>query len=664
MSNRGVRFEDLRILGSLRLGGCLDALRELDCMERITHTWRSRVLVADGAMGTLLLSRAGGVSGCVELLNLKSPHLVEQAHREYLAAGAQIIETNTFAANRLKLAKAEMHTGVEEINRAAVRIARRVAAGRAYIGGSVGPLGAPLWPFGVTRADEAKDIFAEHISAIASEQPDFLILETFGSVAEMLLAIEAAQHIAPELPVLASLATVEDGKTVGGDPLVDAFARLFDAGAAAVGVNCAVGPHAVLDALAPLAGGICGPLSVMPNAGYPRRIDDRTIYESSPEYFAEFAGRFVELGATVVGGCCGTTPGHIRAIERTVRELSPRAAPPAQPLRVAGEARHARLLTSAPSPGAFDRKLGRSFVTTVELAPPRGPDAGDAIAAAKLLETAGADAVNVSDNPTARLRMASCALAHLIMRATKLATILHLGCRDRNVLGLQSDLLGAAALGVTAVLPLTGDPSNIGDFPKATSVFDVTALGLTEILAALNRGTDQAGNSIGMPTHFRIGMAVNPHAKLMHAELERMEQKRNAGADFAITQPIFDLAALRAYVEWAAQHNFPLIAGVVLLRDYANAEFLHNEVPGMQIPEPVRRRMRFARDQKAEGVAIARELIAQLAGTAGVAGAYLIPQDRYREAAEAIAGVGAPTQNRDVAAFGHDGSFTRDAGAP
>jgi homocysteine S-methyltransferase len=272
---------------------------------------------------------------------------------------------------------------------------------------------------------------------------------------------------------------------------------------------------------------------------------------------------------------------------------------------------------------------------TVEVSPPRGSDAGDAVAAAKLLESAGADAVNISDNPTARLRMSSTALAHLIMRDTKLATILHLTCRDRNLLALQSELLGAAALGVTAILALTGDPSNVGDFPKATSVFDVTSLGLTQIVQALNTGKDHAGNDIGGPTKFRIGVAVNP-TTMTHAELERLEQKLHAGAGFAVTQPVFDSASLQPFLNWTAGRGFPVLVGVLLLRNYRNAEFLHNEVPGMHVPEPVRERMRQANDERSEGIAIARDLLIELGRTPGVAGAYIIPQDRYDAAAEVM----------------------------
>ncbi len=605
----------------------------------LTRRWMSDILVADGAMGTLLIARGAQVASCVEVLNVEAPQVIRDVHRDYIAAGAAIIETNTFAANRLKLAAHELRGKLEAINRAGVELARDAAVGAAYVAGSVGPLGALMWPFGIVTVDEARDVFAEHIAAVAAGNPDFLLLETFGSAAELCLALAAAKKVAPHLPVLASLSVVEDGKTAGGDPLLSAFSRLLEAGADALGVNCAVGPQTVHDALAPIASRIEAPLSVMPNAGYPHRLDDRTIYESSPAYFARFALRFVELGASIIGGCCGTTPEHIHAIAQAVAGRS-RQRPASEGPGDGEDARESvasgRRAPAAGAPSAFERKLGRQFVMTVEVSPPRGADAGDAINAARLLEAAGADAVNISDNPTARLRMSSAAVAHLIMRETKLATILHLTCRDRNLLALQSELLGAAALGVTGILALTGDPSNVGDFPKATSVFDVTSLGLTQIVRDLNVGRDQAGSDIGRPTRFRIGVAVNPTTKTLAAELEKLEQKRAAGADFAVTQPVFDVGSITPFLAWAAERHFPVLVGVLVLRSHRNAEFLHNEVPGMHVPEAVRERLRTAQDEAGEGVAIVRDILVELARTPGVAGAYIIPQDRYDAAAEAM----------------------------
>ena len=609
----------------------------------LTHTWSSRISVADGAMGTLLIARGATVASCVEVLNIESPDAVTAAHRDYLEAGAQIIESNTFAANRLKLGAHELRARLGEINAKGVALARAAAAGRAFVAGSVGPLGALLWPFGIVTADEARDVFAEHIAALATQQPDVLMLETFGSVAEALLALRASKTTAPNIPTLVSLSVVEDGKTAGGDMLASAFAALLEAGADGIGINCAVGPQVVYDALAPIAEKLEAPLSVMPNAGYPHRIEDRTIYESSPSYFAQFARRFADLGATIVGGCCGTTPEHIRAIADALPDRTRRRTTPAVAAASAGVL-HAQSAPKAPRvershATAFERKLGRQFVITVEISPPRGANATDAVAAAKALLAAGADGVNISDNPTARLRMSSTALAHLVMRETGLATILHLTCRDRNLLALQSELLGAAALGITAVLPLTGDPSNVGDFPKATSVFDVTSLGLTKMVRDLNIGRDHAGSIVDPPTHFRIGVAVNPGTKSLAGELEKVQQKLDAGADFAVTQPVFDVTAIQPFLAWAAGRSLPVLVGVLLLRSHRNAEFLHNEVPGMHVPDAVRERLLHASDASREGMAVACDVIMELSRTPGVAGAYLIPQDRYEAAASVIATV-------------------------
>lgn len=608
-------------------------------MQPIASRWNADVLLADGAMGTLLLDRAPAATTCVERLNLDHPDLVARAHADYVAAGAQIIESNTFAANRLKLAAHELREQLGEINAAGMRLAREAAGDRAYVAGSIGPLGALMRPLGLVEHAEASEVFAEHIAAVVAGRPDLLLLETFGSVDEALLALAAAKRVAGSIPVVVSLSVIEDGKTPGGDPLLPALSRLHAAGADALGVNCAVGPQGVYDVLAPVIAHVTAPIFVMPNAGYPHRIDDRAVYQSSPEYFRRFARDFVALGANVIGGCCGTTPEHVAAMRADVRDarVLPRA--PRAPVKVEERATEpARaVLPSQRALTGFERRLGNEFVTTVEVSPPRGVDYSNAVAGAKLLEAAGADAVDISDNPTARLRMSSSALAHLIMRETKLATILHFTCRDRNLLGLQSELLGAAALGVTAILALTGDPSNVGDFPKATSVFDVTSVGLTEIVNSLNHGKDHAGTDVGAPTRFRVGVAINPLARDLDVEFKKFDEKLAAGADFAMTQPIYDVAEIKPFLDRMAALKFPVLVGVLLLRSYKNAEFLHNEVPGMTVPQAIRDRMRGAKDGKAEGVAIARDLMLELEQTPGAAGAYLIPQDRYEMAADVLA---------------------------
>jgi methionine synthase I (cobalamin-dependent)/5,10-methylenetetrahydrofolate reductase len=620
--------------------------------EFITARWRRAALLADGAMGTLLFARGAASGTSVEGANLDRPGDVSRAHAEYLSAGAELITTNTFAANRLKLAGHDRAGALDSINAAGVRLARAASGVDAYVAASVGPSGALLRPLGPLDEREAFDVFAEQIGALANAAPDLLLLETFGSVGEALVALDAAKRTAPSLPVLVSLSVVEDGTTPAGDDLGIAFAKLKAAGADALGLNCAVGPQALYDALTPHAGAIDLPFSVMPNAGFPENIDGRTVYRAAPEYFAMFARDFIALGAAIVGGCCGTTPDVIRAMSPEVRgkPLARRAtfgrpATPApvrefvRPRTVPGSAERAATLPVDRPLTAFERKLGREFVVTVEVTPPRGVDYAAALDGARLIQDAGADAVDIADNPTARLRMSSLALAHLIRRETSLAAILHLTCRDRNLLALQSELLGAAALDVTAILALTGDPSNIGDFPRATSVFDVTASGLTEIVHALNAGRDLAGNSLGAKARFRVGVAVNPLAADLDAEFAAFEDKRRAGADFAMTQPVYDIGSLAPFLARARALDVPLIVGLLPLRSYRNAEYLHNEVPGMFIPDAVRERMRVSRDGALEGAALAREMFATLRETPGVAGAYIMPQGRYEIIAEIIRAV-------------------------
>jgi methionine synthase I (cobalamin-dependent)/5,10-methylenetetrahydrofolate reductase len=617
--------------------------------EHITARWRRTALLADGAMGTLLFARGAASGTCVEGANLDRPDDVSRAHAEYRSAGAEFITTNTFAANRLKLAGHDLAGRLDAINAAGVLLARAASGTEAYVAASVGPTGALLRPLGPLDDREAFDVFAEQIAALARSSPDLLLLETFGSVGEALVALDAAKRTAPALPVLVSLSVVEDGTTPAGDELGVAFAKLRAAGADALGVNCAVGPQALYDALSPHAGAMDLPFSVMPNAGYPENIDGRTVYRAAPQYFAMFARDFIALGAAIVGGCCGTTPDVIKAMAPEVVgkpiHRSASAVRPVVPatvrelLRAPSNAGRVATLPADRPLTAFERKLGREFVVTVEVTPPRGVDYAAALDGARLIQDAGADAVDIADNPTARLRMSSLALAHLIRRETSLATILHLTCRDRNVLALQSELLGAAALDITAILSLTGDPSNIGDFPRATSVFDVTATGLTEIVHALNAGRDLAGNALGAKARFRVGVAVNPLAGDLDSEFAKFEDKRRAGADFAMTQPVYDIDALAPFLNRARGLAVPLLVGLLPLRSYRNAEYLHNEVPGMFIPDAVRERMRQSRDGAMEGAALAREMFEALRETPGVAGAYIMPQGRYEIVADIIRSV-------------------------
>ncbi|MDE2571714.1 MAG: bifunctional homocysteine S-methyltransferase/methylenetetrahydrofolate reductase, partial [bacterium] len=530
-----------------------------------------------------------------------------------------------------------------EINAAGVRLARRSAlrvqnARPVYVAASVGPLGKMLHPFGTLTEDRAREIFAEQCAALAAEKPDAFILETLTGVAEGRAALRAAREAAPEIPRICTLAMHESGRTQYGEEAVDALRGLLEAGADVVGLNCALGPAQTYEILAAIAGEFSAPLAALPNAGYPGRLHGRTVYFSSPEYFGEYARAFAELGVNLIGGCCGTTPAHTHAMRQALHEATPgdRRAVPVLEVQAYERAAPTEPVRRG---NAFDERLGRQFVITAEIEPPRGIDYHEQLAGARLLEEAGVDAVNLTDNQRAQLRMSPIALASLVMQQTNLATILHFSCRDRNLLALQSELLGAAALGVTAILALTGDPAAFGDYPVATGVYDVNSVGLVGILSALNEGKRLGGVEIGPPTSFKIGVAVNPLARDLEAEVERLREKVESGAHFALTQPLYEIAALRRFaaeLERARVPHLPILVGILPLRSARSAEFLHNEVPGMLVPQAIRDRMRRAGAGGArEGIRIAREFLDEAQALAG--GAYVIPMGRYDAAAEVIA---------------------------
>ncbi|TAM92774.1 bifunctional homocysteine S-methyltransferase/methylenetetrahydrofolate reductase [bacterium] len=606
---------------------------------------RSGILLADGAMGTMLIAGGAAPHTCLEARNLEQPQAVRTIHERYVEAGADLIETNTFGANALKLADFSLEHRLTEINAAGVRLARhaaRSASRRVYVGASVGPLGKALQPYGTMTEERAVEIYREQCAALAAERPDAFVLETLTGLAEARAALRAALDAAPDIPRICTLAMLEGGQTQYGEDAGEVLRALIDAGADAVGLNCALGPAQTYEILAPIAGDFSVPLAASPNAGFPGRLHGRTVYFSSPEYFAEYAGAFAELGVNLIGGCCGTTPAHTAAMRAALRGAS------------LGDRRAVHVVSvhdyerpAAPPPlrrgHAFEERLGREFVITAEIEPPRGIDYRAQLAGARMLEEAGADAIDLTDNQRAQLHMSPIALASLLMQHTKLATILHFSCRDRNLLALQAELLGAAALGITAILALTGDPAAFGDYPVATGVYDVTSVGLVGILRALNDGKRHGGIDIGPPASFKIGVAVNPLARDIDSELARFRQKIAGGAHFALTQPIYEIEALRRFVselDRAEITRIPILAGVLPLRSLRSAEFLHNEVPGMFVPEGIRDRMRRAGENGSrEGVRIAREFVEEARTLVG--GAYVIPMGRYEAAAEVIAPIAA-----------------------
>ena len=574
-----------------------------------------RVHVFDGAMGTMLYARGVFINVCYDELNLKAPDLVRDIHREYVKAGAEILETNTFGANPVKLGHYGLAEETAAINRRAAELAREAAGARALVTGAIGPLGIRLEPFGETSRVEAFELFKTQAQGLLDGGVHGFVLETFSDLDEIHEALRAARSLC-DLPVFAQMTIQEDGATAyGHDP--EALARALDEfGADVIGLNCSVGPQGVLEAIEKMARVTSRPLSAQPNAGLPRQVGDRKIYMASPEYTGEYAKRLVEAGARFVGGCCGTTPEHIKTVAAYVQSVSPR-----QVIAVSAEPVVAPTGVE-PVPLAERSRWGRKlatggFVTTVEIVPPRGVDPAAMLAGARALKIAGVDAINVPDGPRAQSRMGALMSALLIEREVGIETVIHYCCRDRNLLSMLSDLLGAAAHRLRNLLIVTGDPPKMGPYPEATGVFDIDSIGLTNLVHRLNHGLDPGGNAIGAPTAFVIGVGVNPVAVDPERELKRFAWKVDAGAEFAMTQPVFDPEQLERFIARTEGFRIPIVAGIWPLVSLRNAEFLANEVPGVSVPETVITRMRKAQERGkeaalAEGVAIAREMLERI----------------------------------------------------
>ncbi|MDR7574442.1 MAG: bifunctional homocysteine S-methyltransferase/methylenetetrahydrofolate reductase, partial [Armatimonadota bacterium] len=565
------------------------------------------VLLADGAMGTQLYARGVPFDQCFDELNLTAPELVRGIHLDYLASGAELIETNTFGANRFKLAGHGLADRLEEINRAGAALARDAAAAvgrRVFVAGSMGPIGRPMAPLGTVSPEEVREAYGEQARALVAGGADVLILETFTDLAELLEALRGAREAAG-VPIIAQMTFTQDGRTLLGHGPREIVQALERAGAEVVGANCSVGPQGVLEVMEQMAAAVrSAHLSAMPNAGFPSYVGGRYIYVSTPEYMAAHAVRLVALGVRIVGGCCGTTPEHIARMRDALQhpQVSSEAktgsrwalgAPVVEPEPVA-----------APpgTPSALGQKLGRTFVVTVEVHPPRGVHDHREIEACRRLREAGADAVDIADNPMARLRMSPWAMSSRIQSEVGLETILHFTTRDRNLVRLQSDLLAVHALGIRNVLVLRGDPPQIGDYPNATAVSDVTPSGLVKLIKEFNRGRDVAGNAIGTPTAFSVGVALNLSAADLDREARILDRKVRAGADFICTMPVYEPEALDRFERIGGRIPLPVLVGVLPLVSSRHAEFLHNEVPGLVVPEAVRARLRAAADGREEGL--------------------------------------------------------------
>lgn len=603
---------------------------------------RHRIILADGAMGTMVYARGVYINTCFDELNLSRPSLVAEIHNEYVAAGAQLIETNTFGANRYKLGAFGVEDRVRRINEAGAAIARKAAGDNVYVGGSIGPLGKPLRPLGNLTREEAFDAFKEHAEGLANGV-DLFMIETIPSVEEMRIAVEAVQSVS-DLPIVAQLTFSDEGKTIMGDSPEHVVESLSEYDLAAIGLNCSIGPQPMLEILEELRALTDLPLSALPNAGAPRIVEGRFIYLSSPEYMAEYAKRFIQAGVSLVGGCCGTTPDHTRLMANAVRAL--------QPVSVsAGASHHAGEKPTEALPevpfaerSGFARALvEEDFVISVEIDPPKGLDTTRSLEGAQQMKDAGVHIINIADGPRASARMSPMALAVLMQRNVGIETLLHYCCRDRNILGMQADLIGANAIGLHNVLIITGDPPKLGDYPSATGVFDVDSIGLTRIVKNLNQGLDLAGNPLGAATRFAIGVGANPGAHDIETEVRRFREKEAAGAEYVLTQPVYDASLLDNFLEMTKDSRIPVLVGLLPLSSYKNAEFLHNEVPGMQIPQKVRDLMRQAPAGDAArklGIEIAREALAACKALPRVRGAYIMPPfGRYRAAVEIIDGI-------------------------
>jgi methionine synthase I (cobalamin-dependent)/5,10-methylenetetrahydrofolate reductase len=573
------------------------------------------IVVFDGAMGTELYNRGVFINRCFDEMNLSDPDMVKEVHRGYRRAGVDVLETNTFGANRLKLRTHGLEDRLAEINRTGASLAREVAGDEIYVAGSIGPLGLKIEPWGPTSLDEAREVFAEQAAALREGGVDFFSLETFCDIEELHQALRAVREVC-DLPVAAHITLEEDGSSLYGTA-PEVFTRLLDEwGADIIGVNCSVGPHVMLTAVERMVKVTTRPIGAQPNAGMPRNVEGRNMYLCSPEYMGTYAKRYIQAGAKVVGGCCGTTPEHLKAILKSVRMLRP--AQRRVELFVPSESRVEvnPVARQDKSPLAARMAAGH-FVTSVELNPPRGIDTSKVMAGARFLKEHGVDAVNIPDGARASARMGPMFLSLMMEREIGIQTILHYCCRDRNLLGMQADLLGAYAIGLRNILIITGDPPKLGDYPDATAVFDVDAIGLTNMVKRLNHGFDLGGNAIGRPTGYFIGVGANPGAVDLAHELRRFQYKVEAGAEYAITQPVFDVAQLKEFLRRIEPFRIPVIAGIWPLASLRNAEFMNNEVPGVHVPEEIMERMRRAEERaegasREEGIEIARETLRQV----------------------------------------------------
>jgi methionine synthase / methylenetetrahydrofolate reductase (NADH) len=590
------------------------------------------VIVCDGAMGTLLELYEYAETP-PEIHNIKNPDIVERAHREYIEAGAEIIETNTFSANRMRLEAYHLADKLADINRSAVEIAKRAAGEVVYVAGAVGPTGRLLEPLGRTKIADISKAFKEQIEILIKGGVDLLILETFLDLNELDAAIDAAKEISRDIPIIAQKTFSEDGAILATDFPVEVVRHIKSKGVDVVGSNCTVGPQRMYGIIKSMSSEDLI-LSAQPAAGIPTLVDGRSIYHATPEYLATYAKQLVEAGVTIIGACCGSTPSHIRAIAEAVRGLKfdrsgePSASGPAISVKKKG----IKPLATEKVRSELSKRIGKKFITTLELDIPRGLDISSVIEGARFCKQNGFDAVHITDGARARIRMSSIAISRIVQQEVGIEAITHLATRDRNMIGLQAELLGAEALGLRNILVITGDPAKIGDLPQAKSVFDVDSVGLIKIMKNMNCGQDSVGNPIGEPTSFMIACAANPSADNFDYEIEKLSRKVASGAEVIITQPIYEVGMFERFIKAVEPLHTPVVIGVLPLRSHKHAEFLHHEIPGINIPAKVRERMLRAGENAIQvGIDISAEFLHEI--KPAVAGAYFLPPFKKYEVA-------------------------------
>jgi homocysteine S-methyltransferase len=598
-------------------------------------------VLCDGAMGTLLYSKGIFINRSYDELNVSQPDLIRGIHHEYLQAGAEVIETNTFGGNSVRLERHGLGDKVHDINFHGARLAKEAAKSfDAWVAGAVGPLGIRIEPLGKMSFQETRDIFRQQIAALLEGGVDILILETFGYIDELHQAIHAARELDPLVPIVAQVTLDEESNCLDGSTPEIFAPRIEEWGADVIGCNCSVGPVPMLDSIERVRAATTLPLSAQPNAGIPRSVEGRNIYLCSPEYMASYARKFVTAGVRLVGGCCGSTPEHIRVMKSALRATQARA----RTGSATAKAQTAPVVASLPleERSQLGAKIARGeFLTMVEILPPKGTNIHKELEGAKFLKSVGVDAINIPDSPRASARMSNQALSLLLQQQAGIEAILHYTCRDRNVLCIQSDLLGAAAIGIRNLICITGDPPKMGGYPDATAVFDVDAIGLVNIVHNLNRGLDIGGNPMGAGTGFVIGIGANPGVPNIDEEIRRFEYKVEAGAEYAVTQPVFDLSLLENFLRRIEHFKIPVVAGIWPLVSARNAEFMKNELR-VSVPESIMDRMTRATSPEAakeEGIAIAREML--IAVRHMVQGAQIsAPQGKYAAAVDVLEALG------------------------